>query len=144
MDIKIIKHAMYDKTPSYAKEGDAGIDLIAVSVIKNDDGQVVYNTGISLEIPEGYVGLVYPRSSIRKKTLIMSNSVGVIDSGYRGEIQCTFNKIYHEECLEDDIYKIGERICQIIIVPYPQINFIPVKKLQSSERGISGHGSTGK
>lgn len=68
----------------------------------------------------------------------MSNSVGVIDSGYRGEIQCTFLRV------SDDVYGIGERICQLVIIPYPQINLIPVQKLTSTERGSKGHGSTGR
>lgn len=146
MDVKIIKHKMYDKTPSYAKDGDAGIDLIAVEVISDDLEKIIYNTGIKIEIPKGYVGLIFPRSSIRKKDLIMSNSVGVIDSGYRGEIQCTFNKtsFYFEQELNiESTYAIGERICQLLIIPYPSINLIPVKRLSESKRGEEGHGSTG-
>lgn len=143
MDVKIVKHKMYDETPSYAKNGDAGIDLIAVKVIKEEVDQIIYDTGVSLEIPLGYVGLVFPRSSIRKKSLLMTNSVGVIDSGYRGNIQCTFNKT--ETCIDDSYkYVIGDRICQLVIIPYPKINLIPVKSLSKTDRGVSGHGSTGK
>ena len=79
--------------PSYAKAGDAGMDLIATSIISETPSQITYGLGISLEIPKGFVGLVFPRSSIRKTGLQLSNSVGVIDSGYRGELQATFNKI---------------------------------------------------
>mgnify|MGYP003646444005 CR=1 FL=1 len=142
MDVKIVKHKMYEETPSYAKDGDAGIDLMAVAIIKSDDKHIVYNTGIALEIPKGYVGLVFPRSSIRKKDLTLSNSVGVVDSGYRGEIQCTFLKNSCTE-LDGNLYEVGERICQLIIIPYPQINLIPVQRLSDSDRGVSGHGSTG-
>lgn len=129
--------------PSYAKESDAGMDLTATSIIKSDDEQVVYGTGIALEIPEGYVGLVFPRSSIRKTDLVMSNSVGVIDAGYRGEIQATFNKKYYED-EGNVIYKVGERIAQIIILPHPQVSFLEVDELSDSERGTTGHGSSGK
>jgi dUTP pyrophosphatase len=80
-------------TPSYSKDGDAGMDLTATTIISNTIDQVTYGTGISLEIPKDYVGLVFPRSSIRKYDLELTNSVGVIDSGYRGEIQLTFNKV---------------------------------------------------
>ena len=142
MDVKIVKHKMYEDTPKYAKEGDAGIDLMAVEIIFEDDAQIIYNTGISIEIPKGYVGLVYPRSSIRKKPLVMANSVGVVDSGYRGEIQTTFNKLENPIDVHD-LYQVGDRICQLIIVPYPKINLIPVQKLQDSVRGNTGHGSTG-
>ena len=142
MDVKIVKHEMYEKTPSYAKKGDAGIDLMAVSVIKADDNQVVYGTGIAMEIPKGYVGLVFPRSSIRKYDLELSNSVGVIDSGYRGTIQATFNTIAGSGTGKH--YNVGDRICQIMIVPYPQVEFEEVDELDETERGEGGFGSTGK
>jgi dUTP pyrophosphatase len=129
--------------PQYAKESDAGMDLTATSIIKNDDEQVVYGTGIALEIPEGYVGLVFPRSSIRKTDLVMSNSVGVIDAGYRGEIQVTFNKKYYDD-EANVIYNVGDRVAQIIILPHPQVTFLEVDELSDSERGTGGHGSSGK
>lgn len=126
-------------TPSYSKDGDAGMDLTSVTIISNTTNQVVYGTGICLEIPRDYVGLVFPRSSIRKYDLELSNSVGVIDSGYRGEIQLTFNKINNKE----HIYNIGDRIGQIIIIPYPYINFIESDDLTITERGDGGFGSSG-
>lgn len=126
-------------TPSYSKDGDAGMDLTSVTIISNTTNQVVYGTGLCLEIPRDYVGLVFPRSSIRKYDLELSNSVGVIDSGYRGEIQLTFNKINNKE----DIYNIGDRIGQIIIIPYPYINFIESDDLTITERGDGGFGSSG-
>jgi len=126
-------------TPSYSKDGDAGMDLTSVTIISNTTNQVVYGTGICLEIPRDYVGLVFSRSSIRKYDLQLSNSVGVIDSGYRGEIQLTFNKINNKE----HIYSIGDRIGQIIIIPYPYINFIESDDLTITERGDGGFGSSG-
>ena len=77
--------------PKFGKPGDAGADLVATSREWRTSSQVVYGTGLAVEIPEGMVGLVFPRSSIRNYDLEMTNSVGVIDSGYRGEIMVTFN-----------------------------------------------------
>lgn len=126
--------------PVYAKESDAGLDLTATSVIHETDEQIVYGTGLALEIPDGFVGLVFPRSSIRKYGLIMANSVGVIDAGYRGEVQVTFLKTDHE----GPFYHHGDRVAQIIILPHPQVTFLEVDELTESERGTGGHGSSGK
>jgi dUTP pyrophosphatase len=130
--------------PSYAKSGDAGMDLVATSIIGETLGSITYGLGIALEIPEGFVGLVFPRSSIRKTNLQLSNSVGVIDSGYRGELQATFNKIQGIDNVERENYKIGDRVCQIIIIPFPPIEFNEVNELSNTERGEGGFGSTGK
>ena len=93
------------------------------------------------KIPQGYVGLVFPRSSVRNQDLILSNCVGVIDSGYRGELQATFKKT---NGLDSFKYKVGERGAQIIILPYPQVFMTEVPELSNSERGEGGFGSTGK
>jgi dUTP pyrophosphatase len=126
--------------PTYAKDGDAGMDLVATEITSNTTFDVSYGTGISLEIPEGFVGLVFPRSSIRKYDLTLSNSVGVIDSGYRGEIQATFKKTNGLDSLS---YKVGDRIAQIMIIPYPSIDFQEVEYLSNTQRGEGGFGSTG-
>jgi dUTP pyrophosphatase len=94
-----------------------------------------------MEIPKGFVGLIFPRSSVRKTDLLLTNSVGVIDSGYRGEIQATFKKTDGDRSI---VYEVGERGAQIIIIPYPKIKFIVSEELSSSERGDGGFGSTGK
>jgi dUTP pyrophosphatase len=130
--------------PSYAKSGDAGMDLVATTIIGETLGSITYGLGIALEIPEGFVGLVFPRSSIRKTNLQLSNSVGVIDSGYRGELQATFNKIQGIDNVERENYKVGDRVCQIIIIPHPPIEFNEVNELSNTERGEGGFGSTGK
>ncbi len=143
MFIKIKKLNENAVIPKYAKNSDAGLDLVATSIISETPKQITYGTGIAMEIPEGFVGLVFPRSSIRKYDLTLSNSVGVIDSGYRGELQATFNKTNHSLQRVDD-YKIGDRIAQIIILPYPPIEFNEVNELSDSERGEGGFGSTGK
>ena len=127
--------------PAYAKESDAGLDLVATSIIENTSFQITYGLGVALEIPEGMVGLVFPRSSVRNTELILSNSVGVIDAGYRGELQATFIKL---NGLDSIAYNIGDRVCQIIIVPHPVIQLQVVDELSESARGKGGFGSTGK
>lgn len=127
--------------PSYAKKGDAGVDLTSTSMTMLGNDKIVYGTGIAVEIPEGMVGLIFPRSSVRNYSLFMSNSVGVIDSGYRGEIQVTFNILHTEESVK--YYRIGERIAQLVIVPVPLIKFEEVNDLSETSRGIGGFGSTG-
>jgi dUTP pyrophosphatase len=141
MKVKIKKLHSDAVIPTYAKSGDAGMDLVATKIISNTTFDVTYGTDIALEIPEGFVGLVFPRSSIRKYELILSNSVGVIDSGYRGEIQATFKK---ENGLDSLAYKVGDRICQIMVIPHPTIEFEEVNELNNTERGEGGFGSTGK
>jgi dUTP pyrophosphatase len=127
--------------PKYAKYGDAGLDLIATEIISKEPFQITYGTGLAMEIPDGYVGLVFPRSSIRKYDLSLTNCVGVIDSGYRGELQATFRR--HKGVASKD-YEVGDKIAQIIIIPYPHIQFNEVKELSDTERGTEGFGSTGK
>jgi dUTP pyrophosphatase len=154
MKVKIKKVNSLAQIPSYAKDGDAGMDVIATSIISDTPEQITYGLGIALEIPKGFVGLVFPRSSIRKTGLQLSNSVGVIDSGYRGELQATFNKVFGGEGMYDemkvnqmqpnDYYKIGDRVAQIMIIPFPPIEFEQVTQLSETERGEGGFGSTGK
>jgi dUTP pyrophosphatase len=130
------------------------MDVIATSIISDTPTQITYGLGIALEIPNGFVGLVFPRSSIRKTGLQLSNSVGVIDSGYRGELQATFNKLFGGEGMYDemkvnqmqpnDYYKVGDRVAQIMIIPFPPIEFEQVTQLSETERGDGGFGSTGK
>jgi dUTP pyrophosphatase len=143
MKVRIKKLNENAVIPSYAKDGDAGMDLVATSIISNTSTQITYGIGLALEIPNGFVGLVFPRSSVRKTRLMLSNCVGVIDSGYRGELQATFNKINNDSVSEND-YKVGDRIAQIMIIPHPPIEFKEVDDLSETERGDGGFGSTGK
>jgi dUTP pyrophosphatase len=129
--------------PSYSKDGDAGMDLVSTEIISETTEQVTYGTGIALEIPKGYVGLVFPRSSVRKYDLSLTNCVGVIDSGYRGEIQTTFKKTNWLKGDSSDKYVVGDRIAQIMIIPYPKVVFNEVNDLSSTDRGEGGFGSTG-
>ncbi len=141
MLVKIKKLSELAVIPTYASDGDAGMDLVATSLISETDSQITFGIGLALEIPKGFVGLVFPRSSIRKTDLQLSNSVGVIDSGYRGELQATFRK---EKGVLSKKYEVGERIAQIMIIPYPPIEFEEVEELNNTERGEGGFGSTGK
>lgn len=141
--LKVKFKKLSEKTviPKYAKAGDAGLDLVATSVVEEYD-IVTYGTGLAVEIPEGHVGLIYPRSSISKYELELTNSVGVIDSGYRGEITFKFRKT--GTGITNNIYKVGDRIGQLIIMPYPKIETVESSDLSETERGTGGYGSTGK
>lgn len=139
MKVKFKKLHKDAVSPKFAHKTDAGADLTATSMDFSRDRQVVYGTGLCVEIPEGMVGLLFPRSSVRNQDLIMSNCVGVIDAGYLGEIMVTFN-------LKNpwaDIYKVGDRIAQLVIVPVPLVQFVEVDQLSETERNTSGYGSTG-
>lgn len=140
MKVRIKKLNSTVVIPTYAKDGDAGLDLVASKIISNTTFDVTYGTDLAMEIPKGFVGLVFPRSSIRKYDLTLSNSVGVIDSGYRGEIQATFKKTNGLDSLS---YNVGDRIAQIMIIPHPPIEFEEANELSDTERGEGGFGSTG-
>jgi len=137
MKIKIKKLHPNAVIPRYARPGDAGMDIVAVDRQINDKF-VEYATGLSFELPENHVMLVFPRSSISNKDLIKKNSVGVLDSGFRGELKLRFKKE------GSDIYEIGERVAQLIILPYPLIEFQEVNELSETVRGKGQFGSTGK
>ena len=129
MKVRFKKLSEKATTPSYAKPGDAGMDLTATSKAFDNNNNIVYGTGLAVEIPEGYVGLIFPRSSNAKTDLYLTNHVGVIDSGYRGEIMFKFRK---SDCtknfMESRVYEIGERVGQLIVIPYPAIEFEEVEE----------------
>lgn len=141
MQINYKKLSGSAKSPYKAHKEDAGWDLTANSISIEHD-TITYGTGISVYIPKGYVGLIFPRSSVASKDLILSNCVGVIDSGYTGEIKAKFKKTKINGITQH--YNIGDRICQMIIIPYPDIEFIEADALPESERGDGGYGSTGQ
>ena len=134
---KLVESAVIAK---YSKPGDAGWDLTAVTRELDSNGNLVYGTGLAIEIPEGYVGLLFPRSSNAKTNLYLTNHVGVIDSGYRGELMFKYRTINH---FVMNVYDVGDRVGQLMIIPYPQIEFQEVEELSSTERGVGGYGSTG-
>jgi len=128
--------------PKHATAGAAGYDLTAARVDKPEmrNGRFVYkyHTDVAFEIPAGYVGLVFSRSSIVKTGAILGNCAGVIDSDYRGEISFVFYSMVNAP------YKVGERIGQIVIMPVPAVEFVEAQELSETERGKGGYGSTGR
>lgn len=167
MKVKIKKLVNGAIIPQYAKEGDAGLDLVATSKTTDEYGNIVYGTGLAVEIPKGYVGLLFPRSSNAKTNLYLTNSVGVIDSGYRGEIMVKYKCVHHHilnyikwwiekkilkrenpsvsiQTFSYNDYNVGERIGQLIIMKYPMIDFVQTDTLTETDRGNGGYGSTGK
>lgn len=138
MKVRIKKLDVNAVLPAYAHDTDAGMDLTAVSKTYDANGNIVYGTGLAFEIPEGYMGLLFPRSSNSKQDLRLTNSVGVIDSGYRGEVTFKFRPDGPHS------YEVGDRVGQIIIMPYPKIEFEEVESLSDSDRGTGGYGSTGR
>lgn len=183
---KLVKEAVM---PKKAHASDAGFDLVAVRMVFAADGTATYGTGLAVEIPEGYVGLIFQRSSVYKQDQMLTNAVGVIDSGYRGEIMFKFKPTltyvdkpeygmehvgphdydgtdqadertqdvtFHGRCKEyPDVrkghlpfpfraYKVGERIGQLIIMPYPEIEFEEADGLSPTDRGKTGFGHSGQ
>jgi dUTP pyrophosphatase len=149
MKVKIKKTHKDAVIPEYSRQGDAGLDLTAISrdwKYSDGGGYYEYGTGLSIEIPEGFVGLIFPRSSQSNVNQLLTNHVGVIDSNYRGEIKFRFKSVYQTvtELNEDfNIYKTGDRIGQLIIIPYPPIEFEEVDELSETIRGDQGFGSSG-
>ena len=129
--------------PIRAHKGDAGIDLTCTSITQelNECGQLilVYHTGLAVEIPEGYVGLLFQRSSVCKKSISLTNAVGVIDSGYRGEI---LGKFRSTTDVVPAIFKPGERFAQLVIVPYLDVQIEEIAELSETQRGDNGYGSS--
>lgn len=146
---KLVKEAVL---PSYSRLGDAGLDLVATSKTE-ESTYIEYGTGLAVEIPKGFVGWIFPRSSISKYNLMLCNAVPVIDSNFRGEIRLRFKKVLHRGVFNNNwtlweenntLYKIGDRIGQLIIMPYPVIEVIEADELSETERGEKGFGSSGR
>jgi dUTP pyrophosphatase len=142
MKLKIKKLTESAIIPSYAKEGDACFDLTATSIDVTNETYIEYGTGLAMEIPKGYVGLIFPRSSVTNRDLMLKNGTGIIDSGYRGEIRLRFLNV--SKHLAADIYKVGERVGQMMIIPIPTVEFEEVDELSETQRGEGGYGSSGQ
>lgn len=150
MEIRFKKLSSEAVTPFKKYDVDAGFDMTAIW-IKETDNYTEYGTGIVLEIPDGYVGLMFPRSSIRDQNLMLKNSVGVIDASYRGEIKFSFLSTYHNvmdkpftEMTKENQYEVGDRIGQIVFVKIPDVVMVESTELNETNRGIAGYGSSGK
>jgi dUTP pyrophosphatase len=164
MEIKYKKLNDKAKEP-YKKIGiDAGFDLYATSVNKTNK-YIEYGTGLALEIPEGYVGFLFPRSSVTKEDLMLKNAVGVVDASYRGEIKFRYinavhdlvqNYVQYDDYMTNEIidlnvvnrhldhYEIGDRCGQIIFMEIPKIKLIEAEELSETIRGTAGYGHSGK
>lgn len=140
MKIKIKRFSPRAVIPCYAHDGDAGLDLFATEIQKIDDDKTLVRFGVGFEIPRGFVGLVFPRSSIFRTGNVLTNSVGVIDSGFRGEISAVFQRVSTERVP----FEVGEKCAQIVFIPYPEVSLCEVEELAQSNRGIGGYGSTGR
>lgn len=134
------KHSSVAQAPYQATEGSAGFDLVACAITGKNSLFVQYDTCIAVAIPQGYVGLVYARSSVSATGWMLSNSTGVIDSDYRGTIKVRFSQVHPHVTQEP--YKVGDRIAQLVIVPSPQTVFEEVRDLDDTYRGAGGFGST--
>lgn len=140
MNLRIKKLHPYAKIPTRAHRGDAGLDITCVSIHKHVPTQYIeYNTGLAIEIPDGYVGLLFPRSSISNYALSLSNSVGVIDSNFRGELTFRFRPISGT----GGEYNLGDKIGQLVILKLPEVIVFEVDELSESKRNTGGYGSSG-
>ena len=148
LEVKIKKLHKDAVIPKYETDGSAGMDLTAVSKEYDEHGNVVFGTGLAIQIPTGYYADLRPRSSISKYDLVLANSVGTIDADYRGELILKFKPsvYFGVNRGEDDgvMYEVGDRIAQIVILPYPKVSFVEVGELTETERGTGGFGSTNK
>ena len=146
LELKVKKVLDNAVLPEYGSDGAACFDLVAASekVINTSKTgrKVEYDTGLAFEIPEGYVGLVFPRSSVTSKTsLMLGNGVGVIDSDYRGTVKFQYREMAPVIGFK---YNVGDRIGQMMILPVPTLELVETQELSSTERGEGGFGSTGQ
>lgn len=158
MEVLIKKMEPYAVIPTYAHDDDAGLDLTAIRVEKDKYGNIVYHTGLAFGIPKGYVGLLFPRSSNAKTDLRLTNCVGVIDSGYIGEVTMKFRpeakafswvkklQRFLGFNIDDEpkVYEVWDRIGQLIIMPYPKIELVQTNELSETARGTGSYGSSGR
>ena len=139
IDVKIRKVHPDAVIPFRAHATDAGMDVTAISMEMTED-YVEYDTGLQFQLPEGYAMLIFPRSSNSKKDLLLCNSVGILDAGYTGNLKLRFK--FTTEGYTEKIYNPGDKVGQIMIIPYPEINFIETEVFNETERGDGGFGST--
>lgn len=169
VEVKFKKLIPEATIPIKAHISDVGFDMVATKVNVTED-YIEYETGIAISLPPGYCALLFPRSSNSKKDLLLANSVGLVDFGYIGELKFRFKRILMpivQEVMiapptgdiltdakntkripglgyrDDYIYKVGDRIGQIVIMPYPEIQFTEVDELEETDRGEGGFGSSG-
>lgn len=128
--------------PVFAHPGDAGADLVAAEPFVLEPGErATVRTGLSIAMPNGYVGFVVPRSGLAAKHgITIVNAPGTVDAGYRGELRVT---LLNTDLRESYGIAAGDRIAQLIVMAAPKVRFVEVERLPGSERGENGFGSTG-
>lgn len=128
--------------PAYAHPGDAGADLVSSEALRLEPGErALVGTGVRIALPDGYAAFVVPRSGLAAKHgITIVNSPGTVDAGYRGEIKVS---LLNTDARDAYDIAVGDRIAQLIIMPVPRVQFIPVEELPDSSRGERGFGSTG-
>lgn len=145
MKIKFSKLDERAIIPSYAKDDDACLDLTAIEYTYNCDTDTHdYDFGLAVEIPSGHVGLIFSRSSVAKKDLMLANGTGVIDAGYRGPLSAKFKETLSPG-FDSKTYEKGDRVAQLMVIPIPHLEPVEVayEELSKTERGIGGWGSSG-
>jgi len=143
LNIPVIREDAELDLPAHATAGDAGVDLRASAdvVLAAAGGRALVPTGISIAIPDGYAGFIQPRSGLAyKHGVTVLNTPGLIDSGYRGELKVL---LVNTDPTQEFQVKRGERVAQLVIQAYEQVNFVEVTDLPDSARGLGGFGSTG-
>lgn len=141
MMVRFKKTSPFAVEPTKATSESAGFDLVAISVDVTEDF-IEYDTGIAIELPMGFSGLLFPRSSVSKKELFLANGVGLIDSDYRGTLRFRFR--YNPDGDADKRYKVGDKVGQLVVLPLPKIEFRETSILSDSVRAEGGFGSTGE
>ncbi|HVM11264.1 MAG TPA: dUTP diphosphatase [Actinomycetota bacterium] len=142
MDLPIRRLDPHAAAPGYAHPGDAGLDLAAnVEIEVPPGGRALVGTGLAVAIPEGHAGLVLPRSGLASREgLTLANAPGLIDAGYRGEIVLAVVNLDRKHAVR---IARGQRIAQLVLVPFAAARVVEVEELPPSERGTGGFGSTG-
>ena len=141
IEVEIVRLRAEARVPERAYAGDAGVDLAACEPVTLAPGErALVSTGLAVAIPDGYAGFVQPRSGLATRHgVTIVNAPGLIDSGYRGEIQVVLLNTDKEATFSAEA---GERIAQLVILPVPEVVFREVDELPSSERGVRGFGSS--
>ena len=138
MNIELVGHTPC--APSYAHPGDAGMDLYAARDAVVTGETVLIPTGVAVAVPDGHVGLVCPRSGLSKHGVTVANAPGVVDAGYRGEVMV---RLTTTSTTPYQVHR-GDRIAQLLIVPIFRPEVTVVDRLDNTERGAGGFGSTGR
>ncbi len=133
--IKVKKLNKDAVVPKQMTSGAAGYDLTAISM-KETHSYIEYGTGLAFQIPKGYVGLLFQRSSVSNTDMSLANAVGVLDSDFTGEVT------YRYRHSGSNIYKVGDRIGQLVVIPLSNMEMIEVDELDKTQRGEGGYGST--